>query len=114
MKITAKRKKIIDTLQKSTQLLSARELSKSVPEIDQATVYRTLDLLVKENIAKKFVFEGTESVYEYAHANHHHAVCGDCEKVIHFHVSDKEIIKSLDIKDFDVNSVEIIVKGRCN
>jgi len=113
MKITAKRKKIIDTLKETKKFISARDLSKKVSEIDQATVYRTLDLLVKENLAKKFVFEGTESVYEYAHPDHHHAVCGDCEKVIHFSLSDKEIIKSLDIKDFDVSSVEVIVKGHC-
>jgi len=113
MKITAKRKQIIDALEKHHNVISARDLSQQIPDIDQATVYRTLDLLVKENLAKKFVFDGTESLYEYAHADHHHAVCDDCEKVIHFNVADKKLIQSLKIKDFDIDTVELVVRGKC-
>jgi Fe2+ or Zn2+ uptake regulation protein len=113
MKLTPKRKEIINMLKNIKNFTTARQLSNTLPHIDQATVYRTLDLLVKENLAKKFVFDGTESVYEHTHQDHHHAVCNDCEKVIHFNVSDKKVIDSLNIKDFDITSVELVVKGNC-
>ncbi len=113
MKLTVKRQTILDKLKKHHGVISARDLSSQLKNIDQATVYRNLDLFVKEGLVKKFVFEGAESMYEYAMADHHHAVCSSCEKVIHFSVSDKEILKKLDIKDFDINSVELVVRGKC-
>jgi len=113
MKLTAKRKQILGALEDHHGVISARSLAGSLKDIDQATVYRNLDLFVKEGLAKKFVFDGSESVYEYAEKDHHHAVCGDCEKVIHFNVSDKHIIDSLKIKDFDIDTVELVVRGRC-
>lgn len=113
MKLTAKRQELLDRVKKNKQCISARELASLVPSIDQATVYRNLDLFVKEGLVKKYVFDGTESVYEYAHENHHHAVCNDCEKVLHVSVSDKDVIKKLNIKDFDVESVELTIRGTC-
>lgn len=113
MKLTAKRQSILDTIKKQKNFVSARVLSQKLSHINQATVYRNLDFFVKQGLIKKFVFEGAESLYEFAHDNHHHAVCSDCETVKHFSISDREILKKLNIKDFDVDSVELIVRGRC-
>lgn len=113
MKLTEKRKELLAELKKNHECISARELAKLLPHIDQATVYRNLDLFVKEGLARKYVFDGSESVYEYAHKDHHHAVCTSCEKVIHVQVSDKDLIQKLNIKDFDVSSVDVVVRGTC-
>lgn len=113
MRLTEKRKKILTTLKRQHGCVSARSLGKKLAGIDQATIYRNLDLFVKEGLARKFVFDGSESQYEYAQENHQHAVCNDCEKVIHFDVSDKEILKKLNIKNFDITSVELTVRGKC-
>ena len=113
MKLTRKQEQILAALRAATGCLSARELAAKLPDIDQATVYRNLDRFTKEGIVKKHVFDGSEAVYDYAEPGHHHAVCADCEKVIHFSVSDEEIIKKLDIKDFDIESVDLVVRGKC-
>lgn len=113
MKLTEKRKKLLSVLGSTKGLISARALAKKVPSMDQATVYRNLDLFVKEGEVRKFLFDGTEAVYERAHDNHHHAVCDNCEKVLHFDVSKEEILKTFQVKGFDVSSVELVVRGVC-
>lgn len=113
MKLTPKRKHILDALEKKHTMISARDLAASVPEIDQATIYRNLDLFVKEGLVNKYVFDGSESVYEYAEPNHHHAVCNDCEKIRHIHAPDAKIMDLLGLSDFDPQSVQITVRGKC-
>jgi len=113
MKLTKKREQILAEMKKHHGCISARDLATKLTDMDQATVYRNLDLFVKEGVIKKFVFEGSEMMYEYAEPNHHHAVCTDCDKVLHVELSDKKILQTLDIKDFDVSSVEILVRGSC-
>jgi len=113
MKLTEKRKKILAMLKRQHGFISAQALAKKISGVDQATVYRNLDLFVKEGLAKRFLFEGSEAVYEHAQENHHHAVCNDCEKVIHVDVSDHELMKKLKIEDFDIDSVELVVRGKC-
>lgn len=113
MKLTKKREEIINKIKKEKKALSAKEISSLLPKVDQATVYRNLDLFVKEGLLKRFSFSSRESFYEVAEGDHHHAVCDDCEKVRHLHISDKKILNSLDLKDFEAESVEVIVRGRC-
>ena len=113
MNITPKRQIILDTLKKKHSTISARELALLLPNIDQATVYRNLDLFVKEGIINKYVFDGSESVYEFAEPNHHHAVCNDCDRVIHIHAPDEQVLELLGVKDFDVQSLQVVVRGTC-
>ena len=113
MKQTKKREQILETLQKHHGCISARDLATKLQDIDQATVYRNLDLFVKEGLIKKFVFDGSEMMYEYAEPNHHHAVCDDCERVMHVEINDKKILETINVKGFDVSSVEVLVRGSC-
>jgi Fe2+ or Zn2+ uptake regulation protein len=113
IRLTEKRKKILDVLKKHHGVFSAADLHKKIPEIDLVTIYRNLDLFTKEKMIKKVHLKDDEIQYEFQEEPHHHAVCDDCQRVIHFHLDDKKIKKLLKIKDFDIEEVEMIVKGRC-
>lgn len=54
--------------------------------ISQASVYRTLPLLVKAGLVSRTVGPGGKSVYEqiYGHRHHDHMVCIRCGKNIEF------------------------------
>ena len=108
-----KREKIFETLKRCHGALSAADLHKKMPEMDITTIYRNLELFVEDGLVKKLNLGGEEALYEYAEEAHHHAVCVDCDKVIHFSASDEEIMKVLGLKDFDVDSIEVTVKGTC-
>jgi len=113
IKLTKKRTLILDALKAHPGTLSAANLSKKIPEIDLVTIYRNLDLFVKEKLIKKIHFGADEAQYEYQHEPHHHAVCTDCEKVIHFTAPDEKIKKLLQLDGFSVDEIEMTVKGVC-
>ena len=110
-RFSAKRTKILNTLKKHNGALSAGELSSLLPEIDQATVYRNLEKFVTQEKVRKIQIGSNSALYEYGNDKHHHAVCGDCDEVIHFSVDPKKIEQIIDLKDFEVKDVEIIVRG---
>jgi Fe2+ or Zn2+ uptake regulation protein len=65
--------------------LSAREVAAGVPELHQATVYRTLDVLVAEGLVRRTEIDG-RALYEVAAEHlHHHVVCTSCGAVSHVH-----------------------------
>jgi len=114
LRITQKRQQILDVLKSHHGTLSAADIHKHLPEIDLATVYRNLDLFVKEKLIKQIHLGTEESQYEYQNIPHHHAVCVDCEKVIHFTAPDKKIKKLLGLEDFQVDEIEVTVRGICS
>lgn len=101
-------------LQKAKTALSAGSIHMLLPEVDKVTIYRNLDLFVSEGVVKTLNFGGTETLYEYQHHPHHHAVCTDCDKVIHFTAPDEKIKKLLGLDDFKVSELEVTVRGICN
>jgi len=109
-----KREQILEAVQNAKAALSAGAIHDLLPEIDQVTIYRNLDLFVTEGMVKKLHFGGTETLYEYQRHPHHHAVCTDCDKVIHFTAPDEKIKKLLGLDDFQVKELEVTVRGICN
>ena len=85
-RVTRQRELIWNALVRSDGLhLSAREVAEAVPELHQATVYRGLDVLVAEGLARRTEIEG-RALYEVAAAHlHHHVVCTACGAVLHVH-----------------------------
>ena len=111
IRITKKREAILDELKKYHGALSAAELHARLPQIDLATIYRTVELFTNEKIIKKLHFTDGEAKFEYQQEPHHHAVCEQCEKVIHFTAPDEKIIKLLGLDDFNVEELEVTVRG---
>ena len=59
------------------------------PSLGMATVYRTVDLLVKHGIAQKFEFGEGKARYELVPkpgdpGHHHHLVCKKCKKIVNY------------------------------
>lgn len=113
IRITEKRRQILDVLKKHKGAFSAAEIHAALPDIDLVTIYRNLDLFVKEKMIRQ-VYLGTEEArYEYQHVPHHHAVCTDCDRVMHFSVPEHKIKKILGLKNFAIQDIEMTVRGTC-
>jgi len=110
-RLTKKRQAILDVLKNKQAALSAAEVHALVPDIDLATVYRNLEHFTKVKAIKKLQLGTQESRFEYQHEPHHHALCSRCEKVIHFTAPDKKIIKLLGLEGFDIEELEVTVRG---
>lgn len=111
--LTTKRKKILAVLKNTHGTLSAAKIHEQVPDIDLVTIYRNLDLFTKEKLIKQVYLGAEEAQYEFQNEPHHHAVCTNCEKVIHFSAADNKIKQLLKIKDFSVEEIEVVVRGVC-
>lgn len=109
-----KREQILQVLKQEHGALSASDIHSKLPALDLTTIYRNLDGFVASAEIKKLLFTGKEALYEYQERPHHHAVCVECERVIHFMAPDEKIKKLLGIEDFQVDELEVTVRGVCN
>lgn len=111
-KITQKQQQIINVLNQHDGALSAAEIHRQTDGVDLATVYRALDKLSEERVIKKLVLDGKKALYEYTDHAHHHAVCDHCDEVIHFHLDESKLQELVSVPGFDINDIEIIVRGK--
>jgi len=110
-RLTKKRQAILDALKSKKAALSAAEVHALVPTVDLATIYRNLEFFASQKLIKKLQLGTQEARFEFQHEPHHHAVCGQCEKVIHFTAPDAKIIKLLGLENFTIDELEVTVRG---
>ncbi len=88
LSMTPQRKVIVETFLETEGHFSAERLCTLVkgkaPEIGQATVYRTLKLLVESGLADTIDTGDGGALYEhgYGHAHHDHLICVQCNRKI--------------------------------
>lgn len=87
-KITAPRRAILEILHRHSRPLTIREIFRALPSgnCDLATIYRSMHLLEKMGLVKRFDFgDGTarfELLAEGDDGHHHHLVCTTCAEVV--------------------------------
>ncbi len=64
----------------------AARVQEELPSVNASTVYRSLDVLVKEGLVLRSELGSDRTFYEPAHDHrHHHVVCRGCGAVAHVH-----------------------------
>lgn len=85
LKATRARLAILDALNSSSRPLDADELYEKLEEnkinVDQATVYRILDIFHREGIVRRLEFHDGKYRHELGEEDHHHLVCEECGSV---------------------------------
>lgn len=87
-KVTAPRQAILETLRREAHPLSAREIFLALPrgDCDLATVYRSMHLLEKMGMVKRFHFGQGGARFELLpegdDGHHHHLVCTHCSEIV--------------------------------
>jgi len=84
----------------------------AVPNLNLATVYRNLNLLVEEKRVTPVHIPGQATRFEVSGHHHHHFHCKACDRVFDIHACSNAITK-LAPKDFQVEDHEVILYGRC-
>lgn len=88
LKSTPQRRLILDVFLKVKGHITPEELYEKVKEIDpsvgNATVYRTLRLLMDSGLARSVDFDDGVTRYEvkFGHGHHDHLICTECKKSI--------------------------------
>ena len=87
-KLTGPRQSILAVLRENVSPLSNKQIHAALPpgECDLATVYRSLRLLEKAGIVKRFDFGDGRARYELLRdgddGHHHHLVCRRCASIV--------------------------------
>lgn len=87
-KITGPRQAILDVLRQHPHPMTNKEIQAELPDglCDLATVYRSMHMLVKMELVKRFDFgDGVarfELVGEGDDGHHHHLICTECSDVV--------------------------------
>lgn len=105
-RLTKSRKAVLVVLNQTSKHLSAEDIylaiRKSYKDIGFATIYRTLDLLVRMNLVNRFEFGDGKARYEFIYerqevpTHHHHLICSRCGKVIDYSDFIEEETKLID------------------
>lgn len=89
------------------------EVKKIVPKISFSTVYRNLNQLVEQKLIKKISLDGEKYIFDDVMENHAHFYCTKCGTLEDIWVSDEISIFRQKL-DYQVQSIEVVVKGICN
>lgn len=123
-RFTKQRKLILDELKKVKTHPTAQELYDSIrkvlPNISLGTVYRNLELLCQQGMAKRVEFPEAQRRYDGDVSRHYHIQCVGCGKVGDIYMNETrairedELIRFLGIKtNYDVHGQKIDFFGLC-
>jgi Fur family ferric uptake transcriptional regulator len=119
-RLTRQRMLILDLLRSSERHMTADqiyvEVSRHHPEINLATVYRTLQWLHQVGMLRKIDVGKDRLEYEYAHdAEHHHLICKVCgdQTQIDNHVIQTLQAHVLEHYGFEADPDHVALFGRC-
>ncbi|WP_459128808.1 Fur family transcriptional regulator [Guggenheimella bovis] len=122
MKLTTPRLSVIDSLLQSDRHFTVeelyREMNRTGPTVGLATVYRTMNALLKLGIVKKLNLSDGLDRYELSDDlhQHHHLICTSCQRVIEFH---EDFLDELEYQisetfHFHVKDHEVRFYGLCD
>ena len=100
LRYTQQRQAIWDELRLSDKHRDAEEiffaLRKRGLKISRATVYRTIDVLVKNNLLDKLDIGDGRARFEYnaKYLHHDHLICTSCGKIVEFHNNEIEQLQT--------------------
>ncbi len=85
------------------------------PEISMATVYNSLDALVKCGVVRQVNVDRGAAMYCSNMNEHAHFCCDDCGKVFDVNIKNSPSVPEVDVPaDFQVRSIDIALHGRCS
>ncbi len=105
LRLTNQRISIWNHIQKSKKHMDVEEIFLSIRKNDKnvsrATIYRTLDVFVKNKLLRKMNIGDGYSLYETKLENEHHdhMICEDTGKIIEFYNEEIEILQDKIAKD---------------
>ena len=88
------------------------DLVKEIPTLSKATVYNTLDLFKKENLARVVTIEDNETRFDAKVVNHGHFKCEYCGSIFDFEIN-IESFSTDSLKNFKINEKNVYFKGIC-
>jgi Fe2+ or Zn2+ uptake regulation protein len=105
LRYTKQRQQVWDEIRISSEHRDAEEIYIAINKnkalkVSRATVYRTIDVLVKNNLVRKMDLGDGRALYEHKidDGHHDHIICVETGKIIEFYNEDLEILQENIVK----------------
>ena len=105
LRYTKQRQEVWDEIRNSSEHRDAEEIYIAINKnkalkVSRATVYRTIDVLVKNNLVRKMDLGDGRALYEHKieDGHHDHIICVETGKIIEFYNEDLEILQENIVK----------------
>ena len=118
LRATSQRHHVYEVLLNQRDHPSAEEVfmraKQSKPEISMATVYNSLDALVKCGVVRQVNMDRGATLFCSNMSEHVHFSCDDCGKVFDISLKDSPQVPEVDVpSEFQVRKIDISLHGRC-
>ena len=115
-RVTEARKNTLKTLLSAHQPLTIGEIAGKT-DSDEASVYRTIRMLVTEGFLEELVIAGSSPRYALLQHDdehhHHHVVCDGCGFVAHIPCEEAEVHMGLPKEFVEITAHEVTLHGLC-
>jgi Fe2+ or Zn2+ uptake regulation protein len=108
-----KRDLILELFSSSNHLLSATDIARLLPQMNQATIYRNLKRFLNEGVIREINIQSGISYYELNSDNHQHFVCNDCGEITPIHLEIGSLIEKSVPVPHKIVKTEVNVFGIC-
>jgi Fur family transcriptional regulator, ferric uptake regulator len=114
LRMTPQRQQVLDAVQ-ALEHATPEQISAAVPDIDVATVYRTVELLEELGLLRHTHLGHGAASFRLAENEHVHVVCHNCNRVIDVphDLIDGLVDRLADERGFTVDRSHFTVFGRC-
>ena len=90
-----------------------KDLVKEIPTLSKATIYNTLDLFKRSELARVVTIENNETRYDSEVSIHGHFKCENCGRIFDFPV-DEEFLSYDTLENFKITEKNVYFKGICS
>lgn len=111
-RLTESRKKVVELLEKMPGPVAATDIVQRYKD-DPVVVYRTLEILKKEDLVTVVTVRGGVDRYELVGHHHHHIVCDQCHKIAAVPCLKVSAPQKLPADFRSLDSHEVTFYGRC-
>ncbi|RKX60063.1 MAG: transcriptional repressor [Thermodesulfobacteriota bacterium] len=117
LKLTPQRLAILEYLEGNKDHPSAEDIYNALkdrfPSMSFATVYNTLEVLMKKGLVKEINIDSSKRRFDPLVEPHHHFICKNCGKIIDIR-SSYDISVPEELKNCEVVEYQIIFYGYCS
>lgn len=89
------------------------DLVAQIPSLSKTTVYNTLNLFIKEGVARSINADTSESRYDLITSSHGHFLCNKCGSIYDFDITDNVNFDFLSKQGNEITSLDITIRGIC-
>ncbi len=117
--LTKQRQAVLRAVRESDRHLTANEVfddaRRFLPGISFATVYNSLNYLIKEGLIGEIRFGTDAKLYDRNLSQHDHAICNKCGKLVDLEITlpDGLLQDAADRSNFKAETIELTLRGLC-